>query len=309
MIRAVTDLGMRARNWLAVICLSLAAAAILSGCFSPFVASDSQRSVSFRPYVDWQYEGQSLSLYLRRRTAVIISGIDLRSARSSGQTITLDLNVPPGSRSAHGAVGIAAAIEHNGYFLTASHCLGRGVNYLIYSDGQTAGIAIPRLVASAPHRPLSIDAAIIHIDATLPCVFSWSSDDRVETTMSTIAVGLGHTNTFKHSKLLLQETCLAGHVSAIRGQVGDTRTILSDLPLRPGDSGGPMLTSSGALLGVDTYVTGGWLHSQTAGAIRPDPAWVERTIRNDRDRRVRESQISIPTTRPSGDFKCIVISL
>ena len=298
-----------ARNWLPVISLPFAAAALLAGCFGPISATDSRRSVSFRPYVDSQYDGQSLSLYLRRCTAMIINGVDIRSARSSGQTITLDLNAPSALAFPHGTVGLAAAIELDGYFLTASHCLGHGVNYLIYSDGQSARIAIPRLVSSAPHRPWTIDAAIIHIDATLPCVFTWSSDHQLDPNIPALAVGLGHSFTFTHRMLFLRETCLAGHVTAIRGQVGDTRTVLSDIPIRPGDSGGPLLTSTGVLLGVNTFITGDWLNAQSSAAIRPDPAWVARTIQADRDRRPPEPQFSIPTTQPHEDAKGIVISL
>ncbi len=54
-----------------------------------------------------------------------------------------------------------------------------------------------------------------------------------------------------------------------------------DLPLCPGDSGGPIATPAGKPLGLNTGVRVAWTGMPTSLAIRPDPEWVSRAISQD----------------------------
>ena len=65
-------------------------------------------------------------------------------SESAAQSLTLKFKAEPNTAL---VAGHAVAIDRSGYFLTAAHCVDYPVNYLIFSDGQTARIAALRVVA------------------------------------------------------------------------------------------------------------------------------------------------------------------
>ena len=253
---------------------------VFSGCAQRAWPTDSQRSQSFLPLEHSQLGGEPLRLFLQRRTAVLINGtLAVAEAGAKGQTLGIRFASGP-NQSVNGP-SHALAIDSRGYFLTAAHCLDHPHVYLIYSDGQTAHIAVPRVVANVNDTAGRVDFAILHVDATLPYVFEWSDSSKLASGQLAAAVGISSPMFISGTQLYFRETCLAGHVTSTVASKAGAIEITHDLPLRRGDSGGPLTTGDGRLFGVNTGATITCTGASISLTVRPSPEWVAHVIAED----------------------------
>jgi len=141
--------------------------------------------------------------------------------------------------------GSGFVIAPDGYVLTNSHvvAVGQGVD-VNFSDGTRAKAA---LVGHDPHT----DLALLRVEcAGLPFVSLGDSGD-LHVGQLVIAVG---------NPLGFQSTVSTGVISAVgralRSQQGRLieNIIQHTAPLNPGNSGGPLLDSRGAVIGVNTAI-------------------------------------------------------
>jgi S1-C subfamily serine protease len=256
-----------ARVWLMLL-------ATAGGC----AAGRSTRTSSYRPYQHTIVGGVGLGQYAASRTAVLVaarSGTLCEIARAAGP-------VP-----VRGTFGLAVAVDPDGYFVTAAHCVGDAATDLVAAidwNGQRwAGPArVVGIVVPGPGRP---DVAVVKIDHPFGLSTPWATDDQVRRGTPVVNVGLGLLDvpaTFTDCY-----GCTITDVQPWSPQASTTRRVSSVGPGRPGDSGGPVFLPTGELVGI---TTGGDAARQQCQAVRPDPAWVAGVIARDK-RRPR------PTTR------------
>ena len=142
--------------------------------------------------------------------------------------------------------GSAAPISPDGYFLTADHVLSRmaGRNvFLIYGQGGKLAPAKARVV----WRSEKADLAILHIPAKTPYFYRWTPPERWLPAGNAIIHG-GISTGFQSAEGKL------GTAISPESPLTRTRKFKMDIPLQPGDSGGPVVDAYGSLVGINSAV-------------------------------------------------------
>jgi S1-C subfamily serine protease len=178
--------------------------------------------------------------------------------------------------------GSATPISPDGYFLTADHVLaqvdGRNV-FVLYGN---RGRLVPKK-ARVVWRSEAADLALLHIPEKTPYYYRWTSAGRWLPRGTGVVHG-GIATGFKSSPGRLgtpisPESFLTGN-----------RAFKIDIPLQPGDSGGPVVDAYGSLVGINSAVeflipmeTAFFVDSE---ANRPNIRKLESIIRMDRSRNI-----------------------
>jgi len=142
--------------------------------------------------------------------------------------------------------GSAAPITADGYFLTADHVLSRVAGrhvFLIYGQG---GRLIPSR-ARVVWRSEEADLALLHIPIKTPYFYQWTPPDRW------LAAGNGVIHGGISTGLKPGDGKLATAL-APEGMFTRSRRFKIDIPLQPGDSGGPVVDAYGRLVGINSAV-------------------------------------------------------
>ena len=206
-----------------------------------------------------------------RVTAVVVTDHD-----SLERWATRNFATSQAPRDADG--GSAAPITADGYFLTADHVLshmaGRNV-FLIYGQGGRLAPAKARVV----WRSAADDIALLHIPVKTPYYYQWTPPDRWLAEGSRVIHG-GISTGMKSSDGKL------GTALAPAGMLTWNRRFKMDIPLQPGDSGGPVVDAYGRLVGINSAVeflvpleTAFFIDSE---GNRPNTRSINEQIRRDR---------------------------
>jgi len=209
-----------------------------------------------------------------------VSAVVVTKRNDLGKWVNTRFSVLHGPDDADG--GSAAPISEDGYFLTADHVLAResGRNvFIIYGE---RGRMIARK-ARIVWRSSSSDLALLHIPARTPYFYRWTPPDRWLTSGHGVIHG-GISTGFKSppGKLatsLAPQTPFTGN-----------RSFKLDIPLQPGDSGGPVVDAYGQLIGINSAVEF-LVPMETAFFVdsegnRPNTAEIEKIIQRDRTRNI-----------------------
>lgn len=142
--------------------------------------------------------------------------------------------------------GSAAPISEDGYFLTADHVLAhaRGKNvFIIYGNGGRVITRKARIV----WRSHSDDLAILHIPVKTPYFYNWTPPERGLATGHGVIHG-GMATGFRSPPGRLRSPL------SPEGTFTGNRAFKIDIPLEPGDSGGPVVDGFGNIIGINSAV-------------------------------------------------------
>jgi S1-C subfamily serine protease len=271
----LTHLLSARKTWSPLVVLALAVVALgLSGCVSrQFLQDPEVRARSFAPHANRYVGFTEVRDYLAPRVALLVGGDE--PPRQEWRN---------GTMSIQGYMSCAAAIDRRGYFLTAEHCVDEGATYLIRAEpGAPPRARRARIVWQGNRKAGGPDLAIIHIPETLGYVFEWA--DEIAENDPVMAVGLNRT-----PKVLKGPAWLGGKILKLGRSDGDegNPTVLNDVPLQRGDSGGPLLNEKARLIGINVEGRVGLFRSLLPNARareglaeRPDRKWVEELIEKD----------------------------
>lgn len=254
----------------AVRAAALATLVALAGCRFPTPA---EKEASFAPYARARVGGVELGGYLGARTAVIMQGVAvLRVVTATALTTSLETE---GAFS----LGVATAVAPDGYFLTAAHCAREPVTMLVRSGGSVVAVR-PRVVLADD----DVDLALLKVDGIAGggAFFEWSGADEVGERTELVSLGLGG-ETGPSFRFVAAAGRALETPEAPSGGEPPVSIVRHDVLLNHGDSGGPLATCGGRLVGVNVGI---WARCGfppwSDVAIRPDPAWVEARMAADR---------------------------
>lgn len=266
--------------WLLVISVAFV------GCGTVRKVSEAERVESFVPFETANAGSESLRNHVLRRTAFLINGTDFAESEQS------DASQFSFIASSEGDVeyGTAAAVDPRGYFVTAAHCVDKASLGLVYVTGQGARMREARVVFKGDPASGTSDFAVLHVGEKIDHYFRWETDfgpkDRV------VSAGVGKdrsTGSSRSSGLNFRADPVGGQVEEIireerKGAVH--QLILHASPLEHGNSGGPLVSERGRLLGINTTGPAAFPalshpRYRFANAVRPDLTWLRKVIEKD----------------------------
>ena len=167
---------------------------------------------------------------------------------------TVDFDIFSGPYSVESGVGTGFIVDKNGLIVTNSHVVSdeRGEYSVVLKDGETYEV-------DQIHLDEISDLAILEISVRDLTVAELGDSDSLRVGQKAIAIGnaLGR----------FQNTVTVGVVSGVARELtatgvrGATKTyegaIQTDAALNPGNSGGPLLNSSGQVVGINVATTRG----------------------------------------------------
>ena len=173
-----------------------------------------------------------------------VSAVVVTDRTNLDRWVNRDFSTSQAPKDADG--GSAAPLTSDGYFLTADHVLARmaGRNvFLIYGQGGRLAPGLARVV----WRDEGADLALLHIPVKTPYFYQWTPAEQWLPVGTRLIHG-GIATGFKSGDGKLS-TALAP-----QGSFTGNRKFKMDIPLQPGDSGGPVVDPYGRLVGINSAV-------------------------------------------------------
>jgi len=240
---------------------------LLSGCVH--LATEQEKEASFRPYIHVHVGRVPLREYIEARTGVLVAGAVPLQVTSDKDAVGVRLK----PTQADGAidVGSAAAVSSDGYYLTASHCVRRRPVFLVIPTPAGPQAYQARVVWTPPTDDPQCDLAILKIDAAPAAVFAIAPPREIHAGAAIVTSGANGE--------------AGGHLVSITKSnelPPIFYTLVHNVPLTHGDSGGPLILLDGRLIGVEVLIRGSYLGGDHGVALLPDPTWLRGVLAHDR---------------------------
>jgi hypothetical protein len=185
--------------------------------------------------------GQAARQIVRERLSAVV----VTSRDELGSWVRQRFNTSSAPGDADG--GSAAPITADGYFLTADHVLARSDTknvFIIYGSGGRIVTSKARIVWRSSFAD---DLALLHIPIKTPYYYNWTPPGQwLLSGHGIIHGGMATGHRTSPGKLRTP--------MAPEGAFTGTRPFKIDIPLEPGDSGGPVVDAFGNLVGINSAV-------------------------------------------------------
>jgi S1-C subfamily serine protease len=180
----------------------------------------------------------------RQIVAERISAVIVTNQKSLSGWVSRDFakSLAPGDADG----GSAAPISPDGYFLTADHVLSRMAGRHVFLISGQGGKVTPTQ-ARVVWRSASADLALLHIPVKTPYYYQWTAPERWLPAGTRLIHGGISTG-------LRTEDGQLSTALAPEGFFTRTRRFKINIPLQPGDSGGPVVDAYGRLIGINSAV-------------------------------------------------------
>jgi S1-C subfamily serine protease len=237
-------------------------------------ATRQEKEASFEPFAQRRLGEQTLRDFIEQRTAILVAGAKPLGVEDHGDEIGVRLKTTDADGKVD--VGSAAALDSDGYFLTAAHCLRRQPVFLIIGFPNALKALPARVVWQPPESAGdNCDLAVLKLDTHLPGAFVIAGDSDVAVGDPVVTSGANGAAGGKLLRVTINDPDSALNLPF-------TFTLVHDVPLAHGDSGGPLTTLDGKLIGVEVFVRGVYIGPREGVALRPDTEWLAQIIRKDR---------------------------
>ena len=148
-------------------------------------------------------------------------------------------------RRGEGGAGSGFIISSDGFIVTNSHVINKATKIEVnLQDGRQF---IAKLIGDDP----ATDIAVIQINAENLSTLSFADSDRLQ--VGQMAIAIGNPFGFQYSLTAGVVSALGRTLRSEGGRLIDD-VIQTDAALNPGNSGGPLVNSRGAVIGVNTAV-------------------------------------------------------
>ena len=239
------------------------------------ISSVACRPIPSPPTLDRSVPGPMAAQIVRERLAAVV--VTDRSELASW--VRKNFSILEAPSDADG--GSAAPISEDGYFLTADHVIARSTDrniFIVYRSRGRMMTEKSRIV----WRSAADDLALLHVSQKTPYYYEWTPPDQWLSSGHGVIHG-GMATGFRSAPGKLRsslppENFLTGN-----------RNFKIDIPLQPGDSGGPVVDARGGLVGINSAVeflipleTPIFIESE---GNRPNTGKITRLIQKDRSRR------------------------
>jgi S1-C subfamily serine protease len=262
--------------------LVASAVAFLPGCQSAPEPSVRERRESFRMQ-QRAFKGDSVHSILQ--TYLVIAG-GPNLAQPSLDAKTGSLYLPPAPEGTY-TQGLSVGIDPDGYLLTAGHVL-RERNFVVgWIDGRLE-IRLARVLMRSGSRDTGGDLAVISVGGKLDYFAHVGSAPARDDRVFAVVCNRGHS-------AIGGELDLAGGILLEGGRDSEGHVnpvIRTDVPLWHGDSGGPLLSAAGELIGINSAIEFTWFgRREILGGFNrisyfPDDGLVEGVIAADKAKAV-----------------------
>jgi S1-C subfamily serine protease len=205
-----------------------------------FAGVSASCSLTAPPQANVQVPDKTTRQIVRERLSAVV----VTERKELGSWVNNRFAIANAPKDADG--GSAAPISEDGYFLTADHVLAGAPQknvFIIYANGGNIMTSSARVV----WRSAADDLAILHIPKKTPYFYHWfTPNQRIPSGHPVIHGGMATGSKFSPGTL---RSAISPERALTR-----SRTFKMDIPLEPGDSGGPVVDAYGNLIGINSAV-------------------------------------------------------